>query len=109
MIEIDREGAWLVSLDDKLKERFLAALGHGLTIAGRNSYTVQEEKLDKPALLRQVNEIQHRVLACLHQLLVGTSNADFLRSIANWVLQQTDKELEGIMILAWNNAKERIR
>jgi len=55
----------LVLLETRSKTLFLATLMHELTIAGRNSYRVQSEELDKPSQLRKVNEIQHRVAACL--------------------------------------------
>jgi len=108
MSAIQSEGEWLVSLDEKRKLVFLATLGHELTIAGRNSYTVQEEGLDNPTQLRTINEIQHRVLACLREILTGQPNVEFQGAIAGWVLGQSDTELQGIMLWAWRTAKERI-
>lgn len=105
----ETEGKWLVSLDRSAKLTFLASLGHELTIAGRNSYTVQTEGLDKPSQLRQINEVQHRVLACLREVLKNNSSTSFERSIAVWVLEQTDLELQQLMCGAWNYAKESLR
>lgn len=106
MSEIESEGEWLVSLDDKAKAVFLATLGHNITVVGRNSYTVQAEGLNKPSQLRMVNEVQHRVLACLRQLLSDQPNTDFQNSIANWVLRQSDSELHELMSWAWRISKE---
>lgn len=99
------EGEWLASLPKDLKTRFLASIGHNLTVAGRNSYRPQTEELDKPRQLRRVNEIQHRVLACLHQLLVRDAEISFQRSIAHLVLEQEDDEFRSLMEWAWSDAK----
>jgi hypothetical protein len=107
MSTIEAEGEWLVSQDEKTKAVFLATLAHTITIAGRNSYTVQSEELDKPSQLRKINEIQHRVLSCLREILNGQSNVSFQLSIANWVLQQPDTELQELMSWAWNTSKEQ--
>jgi len=108
MTLIDEEGAWFAALADRQKLRFLSVLGHELTVVGRNSYRPQTEELDKPAQLRRVNEVQHRVLACLAQLLAGTCAPSFQRSIAEVVLQQSDAELRQLMAYAWSFAKERL-
>jgi hypothetical protein len=107
MSTIEAEGEWLVSQEEKTKAVFLATLAHAITIAGRNSYTVQSEELDKPSQLRKINEIQHRVLSCLREVLNGQANASFQRSSAIWVLEQPDKELQELMSWAWNTSKEK--
>ncbi|MCU0974171.1 MAG: hypothetical protein MUF80_09505 [Burkholderiales bacterium] len=109
MFEIATEGEWLTSLDASSKCVFLASVGHQLTIAGRNSYAVQAEGLDKPSQLRRINEMQHRVLACLCEVLSGISSASFERSIAVCVLDQTDVELGQLMCRVWHTAKEQAR
>ena len=107
MSAIEVEGEWLVSQDEKTKAVFLATLAHTITIAGRNGYTVDSEELDKPSQLRKINEIQHRVLAGLRDILNGQSNINLQRSIPNWVLQQPDTELQELMSWAWNTSKEK--
>lgn len=102
------EGEWLASQDEKSKAHFLAALAHTLTIVGRNSYAVQGEGLDHPAQLRIVNEIQHRVLACLREVLAGESTNSFERSISVWVLEQPHSELHALLLWAWNGSKENV-
>lgn len=98
----------MVSLELHSKTLFLATLMHELTIVGRNSYRVQSEELDKPSQLRKINEVQHRVAACLCQILAGKADEGFQESIASWVLEQQDDELQGLMLYAWNNAKKRV-
>jgi hypothetical protein len=102
----DAEGQWLVSLDDGAKARFLASLSHQLTIAGRDSYVAQGDGLTKPELLRGINEIQHRVSACLSQLLSGEGNESFERSMASWVLESSNRELKAHGTSAWTYAKK---
>ena len=50
--------------DEKLD--FLLRLAHDLTIVGRDAYTVGGNGLDAPHRLREINEVEHRILAfCL--------------------------------------------
>ena len=108
MSEIETEGDWLTSLDDRQKLLFLVTLGHTLTVAARSTYTAQGDGLDQPAQLRRINEIQHRVLACLRELAIGQSNRSFQRSIANWVLGEQNAELRELMSWAWKSTKEHL-
>ena len=110
MTTADAEGQWLVSLDPSTKARFLASLSHALTVAGRAaSYEVQGDGLTRPEFLRSINEIQHRVSACLGQLLTGEGSESFERSIAGWVLDASDAELRGHTIRAWQDAKSHVQ
>jgi hypothetical protein len=109
MSDVLAEGEWLASLGERPKAAFLVTLARELTIAGRASYVPQTEELLHPTWLRQVNEVQHRVLACLSEVLAGTGSASFQRSIAEWVLNQRDSSLAEHMAHAWARAKERTR
>jgi hypothetical protein len=104
---VEFEGEWLASLSERPKLIFLASLSHSLTIAGRDSYVPQSEALEKPEQLRKVNEIQHRVSACMLEVLAGGSNLSFQRSIAALVLAHSDAALVKPMHRAWASAKER--
>ena len=106
MSAVEAEGQWMASLDAGAKARFLASLSHELTIAGRAaSYELGTDGLTRPELLRHVNEIQHRVSACLSQLLCGQGNESFERSIAKWVLEAPNSDLRGWTSRAWQDAK----
>jgi hypothetical protein len=105
---IEAEGLWLAHLDERSKISFLVTLARELTIVGRASYIPQSEELSKPIWLRKVNEVQHRVLACLSDLLHGANNLGFERSIAEWVLNQQDDELAKYMLYAWARVKEAV-
>ncbi|XHS77840.1 hypothetical protein ACFJGW_19300 [Burkholderiaceae bacterium UC74_6] len=108
MHSIELEGRWLADPPHESKLRFLAVLAREHTIVGRNSYRPQTEELDKPGQLRNVNEVQHRVVACLAQLLNGSCAQSFQESIAGQVLVQSDPELSPLMQFAWWHTKERV-
>ena len=61
------------------------------------------------ASLRRINEIQHRVLTFLRELLMGESNRSLQRSIANWVLGEPRLELHELMFCAGKRANEQLR
>ena len=110
MSAVEAEAQWMASLDPGTRARFLASLSHELTIAGRAaSYEVGTDGLTRPELLRHVNEIQHRVSACLSQLVRGEGSESFERSIAKWVLEAPDSELRGWTSRAWQDAKSHAR
>jgi hypothetical protein len=47
--------------EDQLK--FLLRFAHDLTIVGRDTYQVGTTDLEAPTRLREINEVQHRLLA----------------------------------------------
>ena len=104
---ISEERTWVGGLPHEDQLRFLVRLSFELTIAGRCSYEAGTEDLVHPRQLRRVNEIQHRVTACLSQLLNGTCPDGFLASVADWVLTSQNCELDGWLRRAWSEAKGR--
>lgn len=99
------EGEWLVALDLSQKCLFLARLMHQLTVVGRDSYTFQADGLDSPEDLRRVNEIQHRVSACLLNILLGETEVSFQRAMSTWVLDEPRPQLHRLLAWAWHNSK----
>ena len=104
----DDEGLWLASLDSQRQVSFLTALSHGLTVAAREAYVPQADAFEHPRLMRNVNEIQHRVAACTLQILYGETNESFVRAMAGWVLRDSVKEFRGSLRWTWNRAKEQL-
>ena len=49
--------------------RFLVTFAHHLTIVGREAYEVGTDGVTSPNVLRQLNEVQHRLMGILHALL----------------------------------------
>jgi len=84
--------------------KFLAVLGHNLTIAARDTYEFQSSHVVSPERLRQINEIQHRVFGHIIALLkddVGRYPDDVLVSI---VLDQQDDRLRKQAFWAFDDA-----
>ena len=109
MDDAECEGEWLVGLNEREKLAFLSLLGHTLTIAGRDSYEVQGEGLTSPAQLRRINEIQHRVLACIREIVIGKPHFAFQRSLPSWLLRQSDAGFQELMSWAWHHSREHFR
>jgi hypothetical protein len=87
--------------------RVLAAFGHNLTIAARDTYEFQAPGVRVPERLRSINEIQHRVLA--HILALATQDArrypdDTLLTIA---LAEGDEHLRAQTLWALEDALNR--
>lgn len=108
MLLTAEEGLWLASLPAQKKLRFLAEFGHELTIVGRNSYRPLADDLDKPAQLRALNEIQHRVLAGLVRLLDDPGEQHREAAIVAYALEPTDLELRDLTQWAWRQVKQRV-
>ena len=53
------------------KIRLVARLSFELSIAARNTYVAGTEEIAAPGQIRAYNEMQHRVSACLSELLDG--------------------------------------
>jgi hypothetical protein len=106
MSDFELEGDWLVLLEARRKSLFLTSLAHTLTIIARDTYEAQTEEVEKPRQLRCINEVQHRLLACLRGVLAGTNVPECERSIARWVLDHSDIELQLHMEWAWFSTKE---
>jgi len=101
------ESDWLLSLPSNRRVLFLAALGHALTIAARDTYVPQTEEVLRPQQLRRINEVQHRVLACQYEILTGKASESFQRSIAQLIFEQPEREFHDLVRWAWQHAKNR--
>ena len=108
MSAIDIETAWIGGLTLNHKVRFLARLSFEITIARRNSYEPGTDELVYPRQLRRINEIQHRITACLSQLLNGTCSDRFDLSIPERVLTEPDIEFKPMLEGAWAKAKMHV-
>ena len=96
------------SLAAEAQLRLLAAFGHNLTIAARDTYEFQAPGVRSPERLRGINEIQHRVFA--HILKLSKSEGprypdDVLVSI---MLENDDEHLRKQAIWAFEDAFKRI-
>ena len=95
------------SLPPDAQLRVLATFGHNLTIAARDTYEFQAPGVRAPQRLRDINEIQHRVLE--HILALASVNKwrypdDDLLSI---VLDLGDDHVRSQSLWALNDALQR--
>lgn len=100
------EGQWLASLRSDDRKLFLAVLAHQLTVVGRDSYQPGTDDLNKPRLLRQVNEVLHRVTAWLRTELKKPGTPEFCEALGHIVLDPRDSELAQLTTWAWSSAKD---
>lgn len=74
------------SLNDSNLVELLLSYGHELTIQARAGYEFQGSGLTDPRLLRDCNEIQHRVFQALKEINGGAKNRFSLSGLSYWVL-----------------------
>ena len=72
-------------LNSKEQVALLLAYGHQLSVLARTAYEFQGPGVEKPRLLRDVNEINHRIYPQLESLISG-KNPEFPYSeISSWI------------------------
>jgi hypothetical protein len=106
MLLPNAEGQWLASLRSEDRKLFLANLAHQLTVAGRDSYRPGTNDLDRPQLLRKVNEVLHRVTAWLRSELAKAGTPEFCEALGQIVLAQSDSDFVQLTNWAWSSAKD---
>jgi len=88
--------------------RFLAILGHWLTIVARGTYVVMSEEVRDPKTLRALNEIHHRIYAQINGLVshrVATFPPD---AMASWLAAEGESvELQTTCLAAFEEAHRR--
>jgi hypothetical protein len=95
------------SLTPDAQLRVLAALGHNLTIAARDTYEFQGPGVRAPQRLRDITEIQHRIFGHIAALATDSSRYpdDDLMSI---VLELGDEHVRAQSLRALQDALTRV-
>jgi len=90
--------------------RFLAILGHWLTVAGRGTYEFQAPGVKDPKSLRAFNELHHRLYAQIRGL-VANGKGDFdAEDITSWLTGEGQpSEFQDACFWAFEQALERLR
>ncbi|QYJ72309.1 hypothetical protein K0H59_04425 [Shewanella sp. FJAT-51649] len=96
-IELDK-------LDSRQKSVLLLTYGHQLTVMARDAYEFQGPGVNKPRLLRDANEILHRVFQALRELETQADEFFSLQGIAHWI---SCDEKEGDIVYASKQAFSR--
>jgi hypothetical protein len=66
--DCERAASFIDSLDKDQQVAFLARLIYELTLAGRTCYSIDSMGVDCPLLLREINELQHKLSAQIMKL-----------------------------------------
>ncbi len=79
-------------IDSQLKEfnssqkiMFLLTYGHQLTIMAREAYEFQSPGVSNPRLLRDINEILHRVFQAIKEIEANSEECFSLSGISHWI------------------------
>lgn len=99
---------WFAALPQSARGRFLAALAHNLTIAGRMFFDAFDPARTDSVRARAVNELLHQVTSYLHHIHVGDENLSWAPSVTKRVLEQNDPELLMQVHQAWRWAAEEM-
>ena len=91
----------LDKLDRHQKSVLLLTYGHQLTVVAREAYEFQGAGVNKPRLLRDSNEIIHRVFQALRELETKSDKCFSLSGIAHWI---SCDEKEGDIVYASKQA-----
>jgi hypothetical protein len=88
--------------------RFLAILGHWLTVVSRGAYVVQSNEVRDPRLLRALNEIHHRIYAQIKGFLSRRSSTFPADVMASWLAGEGEGlEVQQACLWAFKEAHRR--
>ncbi|WP_212630799.1 hypothetical protein [Pseudomonas sp. KB-10] len=93
-----------IELDERnahQKALLLLSYGHQLTVMSRESYEFQGAGVTNPRLLRDANEILHRVFQALTELQLQSEKSFSLSGISHWI---SCEEKTGSIVQASNQA-----
>ncbi len=104
-MNIEKIQAELNKLDDEAVLDILLAYGHELTIQARSSYEFQGAGVDDPRLLRDCNEIQHRLFQAIKEITSGSENRFSLSGIPHWIYaEDRNQNIQKASIKAFKRA-----
>lgn len=88
--------------------RFLAILGHNLTVAARAHYAFQSPEVDNPKGLRAINELQHQLFNRLRALQKPGSFHFPDHLFVARMLQHEDPDLRKACTWAFSDALKKV-
>ncbi len=103
---LEAEADWLRSLSSNERARFLAWLGHNLTVAARmlkHDSGSAESRLEQ---LYQLNEIQHCVTSYIGHALGTDEITEFLLGVAARVFEADDPRVRREAVWAWEATRK---
>jgi len=88
---------------------FLSVLGHTLTIVARDAYEFQAPGVTNPRLLRDLNEIHHRIYPQIKSLLGQGKPVFGQESMASWLLgKERSAQLQKACLWAFEESLRRV-
>lgn len=86
---------------------FLSILGHSLTVLARGAYEFQGPGVTNPRLLRDLNEIHHRIYAQMAGLIQNEKETFPPDVLASWVTAEDKPYLQASCIEAFERSLSR--
>ena len=88
--------------------RFLAVLGHWLTVVARGTYVVMSDEVKDPKTLRSLNEIHHRIYGQINSLVSRRAATFPPDAMASWLAAEGGSaELQRTCLAAFEAAHKR--
>ncbi len=107
-MDIDQIQAEVDKLPAEGKMELLLNYGHQLTIMCRDAYEFQAPGVTKPRLLRDANEIHHRIYQATRELALGENEGFSLSGISHWIsANERSKDIRSASIHAFTRALEK--
>jgi hypothetical protein len=107
MTQADCEKA-LRSMTPTEQAHFLGILGHTLTVAARRVYEFQGPGVTNPRLLRDLNEIHHRIYPQIRSLISGGEPTFDPETMASWLAgEERSAELQKACLRAFEESMMR--
>ena len=93
-------------IEEQLK--LLVNYGHQLTIMCRESYEFQAPGVTNPRLLRDANEIHHRIYQAIRELVQGENTGFSVSAISHWIsANERSKDIQIASAHAFKRAIEK--
>ena len=99
----------LASMSEEERAYFLSVLGHELTIVGREAYEFQGPGVTNPRLLRDLNEIHHRIYSQIMNLGSRQAATFPLHVLASWVTAEGKPNLQGACLAAFERSLAHVK
>ncbi|MBV1908104.1 MAG: hypothetical protein KUG78_02225 [Kangiellaceae bacterium] len=98
----------LESLNDEDTVEFLLRYGHELTIHARSGYEFQGSGVDDARLLRDCNEILHRVFQAIREIINNSEKRFSLGGISHWIVaEERNETIQQASMQAFNRAMKK--
>jgi hypothetical protein len=94
----------LAALSMEEQKRFLLILGHELTIVGREAYEFQGEGVINSQLLRDLNEIHHRLYSQIRDLVLEQKVSFSPESLASWLTAEGNPNTQAVCLAAFERS-----